>query len=128
MGDTPSTSNTAAKTADEIIHFAIFQVALTAAETAIIAQVAFLGWPIIKNILEWVLGFIGGFIYANLADFATLQIIDFQTGSERTAYANAEAKLRQAHLSGDQNALDQATAEFKKTLASLIHFDGSATP
>jgi hypothetical protein len=128
MGQIPSTENKAAKTTDQIIHFAIYEVAINAAETAIITQVPFLGLPIIKPITHALLNYIGGFFYEALARFTVVTIIDIQTAAERAAYIRAEGALRAAQLSGDKNVIDNATIEFKKALGSLIHFDGSYTP
>lgn len=125
MGAIPSTVNEPAKTADEIIHVAIFDIALNAALAAMISQFPWLGFVGIVTAVKWVLNWIGGIIYNQLANFVTFQVISIQTEAERSAYGKAEATLRAAHLSGDTDAISKATIEFRKTLASLIHFDGS---
>lgn len=128
MGDTPTTVNQPAQTADQIIHAAIFGFAMVAAENDLIAQLPFLGFPVVKTIFFGAMNWFGNYIYLALAKVATFNLIDLQTGAERQAYAKAEGALRKAELSGDKNALTQATIDFKKALASVVHYDGSASP
>lgn len=125
MGDTPTTVNQPAKTADQIISAVVFDAGVPIAEAAIIAAVPWLGLPIIKNILELLLKTVAGYFYRATSTYSTLQIIAFETNSEKGAYAAAEKNLRLAHVSGDPVALQKATDDFKKTFRSLVHYDGS---
>lgn len=127
MGTTPTTVNKSAQTVDAIINSAIFDVAVNAAQKAAIAAVPFLGAPIISTLFNFVLKYFAGILYTSLAQAATIQVIKFETAEESKAYAEAEAALRAAHLTGDQNAIDRATANFKTQFQSLVHFDGSAS-
>lgn len=127
MGTIPTTENGAVKSADEIIGAVIYDGAVTAAEVSLEAAFPFLAIPGISGLLDLALRFIAKYVYAGLADFATIQIIDFQTNSERNAYAKAEGVLRAAHASGDPVALQAATLEFKAAFQSLVHLDGSAS-
>lgn len=125
MGTNPSPVNTVAQTVDEIIYGAVYGVAVNAFEAFAIYELPFLGLPGIKQLFQLIVDTIAGYIYHYFAQVVTFSIIDLQTTLEKNAYTKAEADLRLAHLSGDPHAISAATLEFKKTLASLIHFDGS---
>lgn len=126
MADAPTTVNGPATTVNKIIHFALFDVALKAAEAAIIVQAPVLGWPVVNSIFNWCMEYAGGFVYQYFAHVMTFQIIDMQVGHEKDNYTKAEAALRAAHLSGDPNALAKALADFKAAAVPLIRYDGSA--
>ncbi len=128
MGDTPSQINKPAQTVDQIIHFILIDLAVQAGEKALIAYVPFLGAPGISIITDAIFKAVANWIYQPLALVAVFRVIEIQTDAEKRAYANAEQALRTAHLSGDTNALNQATADFKKALAGLVHWDGIANP
>ncbi len=126
MGDTPTTVNQPAKTVDGIINAVIEDAGVAAASAALKTAVPFLALPGVSQVVDLLLRYFASFLYKGLANFATLQIIQFQTSAEKHEYASAEFALRQAHLSGDPNAIAKATADFKKAFRSLVHFDGSA--
>jgi hypothetical protein len=125
MGTTPTSVNQTATTIDKVIQDAIFDVALGAFKTYAVAQLPFLGFPIISGIFSGVLNIIGGYVYTALSQIATFTVIDSQIGSEQAAYAASVVALTAAHATGDPAALTAAQAAFKSSLASLIHFDGS---
>jgi hypothetical protein len=120
-------TNQAVKTADSIIHSAIYDVAVSAAESAVIAEVPFLGLPVVKQIFGAALNYFAGIVYTYLAQAATIQIITLQTDAEKNAYAKAELELRTAHLTGNQDAINKATDDFKKALTNIVHFDGATS-
>lgn len=124
----PTPTNSAAQTVDEIIQLAIFDVALKAAEAAIIADLPFLGLPIIDPIFLFFMEQIGGVLYKQIALGTTFIVIDIQVGLEKSAYTQAEAALRAAHLTGNQDAIQNATASFKSAFQKLFHYDGSYSP
>lgn len=127
MGTTPSTTNSAAKTVDEIIQVAIYDVAVAAFKAFAVAEAPWLKLPIISQLFSLIVDSFAGSLYKFLAQSATFEIIDLQTDSELNAYTKAEAALRAVHLTGNEAAINAAAINFKTTLASLIHFDGSAT-
>lgn len=127
MGDIPTTQNGEAQTVTSIIHAAVYDVAVQAAEGAIIAAVPAFANPILSAILKTIMGFFADTLYTFLAKAGAIGTIQLQTDQELSAYEAAEAELRAAHLSGDPNALAKAIADFKTTLGELIHWDGSAT-
>jgi hypothetical protein len=125
MGSTPTTTNTATHTVDQIIQAAIFDVALNALQTYLYAQLPWLGFPIIKQVFGAFLNWVAGYIYTYLTQVANFTVIDLQTDQEKASYDAAVTQLKSAQSSGDPNALQKAKDQFKSTLGNLIHFDGS---
>lgn len=125
MGDTPTPVNGAAKTVSSIINVAIMDVALTAFEAAEKSALPWLNTPIISQVSDFIDKEAFELLAQVLAQAGVNLTIDLQTDAEKSAYATAEAELRSAHLSGDTNALNKATADFKTALANLVYFDGS---
>lgn len=126
MGSVPTPTNSTAQTVNSIIQGCIFDVALNALKTYAIAQVPFLGWPLIKQLFGWMLNKIGEFIYNYLATVATFTIIDSQVNAELKAHREAAIAVVTAALEAkDENAIKKAKDDFKAALGSLIHWDGS---
>jgi hypothetical protein len=128
MTTAPTGTNQTALTADQIIQFAMYQVAETAAEAALTAAYPFLADPVVKQLFDLAMDEITKVLYQNLAMFVTFQIIESQVSSEDNAYSNAEGALRAAMLAGDQNAIQSASTNFNSTLSKLLHFDGYVDP
>jgi hypothetical protein len=128
MTTAPSGTNQTALTADQILQFAMYQVAEEAAEAALTAAYPFLADPGVKQLFDLIMDEITKVLYQKLAMFVTFQIISAQVSSEDNAYSKAEAALRTAMLAGDQNAIQSASTNFNSTLAKLINFDGYADP
>lgn len=110
------------ETVDEIIHQAIFNVALTAAEMELIAVAPWLKLPIVSQVFDFTMKQLAGLLYQKMVLIVNFDIIDFKTQAEKNAYAKAELALRAAHLSGDLYALAQATDDFKAALCALVRF------
>lgn len=128
MADSPSTTNQAATIANGVLHALVFDVAVNAAEAAILAEAPIMANPVLHFIEDETIKYIAGKIFEALAKGATFAIIDAQTSSEAAAANAAATQLKTAYQSGDQNAIDQATQSFKDAFGSLVHLDGSATP
>jgi hypothetical protein len=124
MGTTPTTHNTAATVAQDVVA-GLVDVSVSAAKAASIAAFPPLGWPIISTIYGIILSKIGALISTELQGYAAFAVIDIQTDIEKSAYNSAVSNLKQAQASGDQNAVSQAKQSFKDTLAKLIRSDGS---
>lgn len=126
--DAPTTENPVATVVNSILKELIENVGETAAEAAIIADVPWLGVPVVKQVFEYLLGFVGSYIYKQAAWGATKIIIDVQTKMEASAAYSAFQNLQMAIASGDPGAITKASQDLDKAYAALIHFDGSAPP
>lgn len=96
-----------------------------AVQAAIVADVPFLGLPVISQIFGWLLGLVEGYFYTEAANAVTKLIIDLQTDSEVTATQTAYTAAQAAIASGDANAIQAASTNLDSAFASLIHSDGS---
>lgn len=127
MGNVPTTVNGTAETINGVLK-TVVGTGVDAARAAAVAEVPILGAPIISTLFGALLGWLSGYLYKALANYSTFLVIDMQTGNELDHFNQAAAALKAAQSGGDSNAIDQARLDFKNKLASLIHFDGSATP
>ena len=98
-----------------------------AAEAVLIADQPWLGLPIVKQLLEWLLDQMTGVLYGQAADAATKIIIDLQVGEETSAVNSAFSAAQAAIASGDANAITTAQANLSSAFGGLINSDGSAT-
>jgi hypothetical protein len=128
MADAPTTNNAAATVANDVLHGLIFDVAVSAAEAAIVAEAPFMANPVLQFIEDEVIKYVAGKIYEALAKGATFAIIDAQTSAEAAAANAATSALKSALTTGDQNAIDKATQDFTSAFGKLVHLDGSASP
>lgn len=116
--------STATDTADAIIHAAIYDVAVTAAKSAAVAEAPWIAYPVISQVFDFLLSRFADWIYGALDKAVVFAIIDLETEAERRAYDEAVAALKQViqPINGvpDADAITKAQAEFKKHLADLI--------
>lgn len=120
-------TNQPVATVAQIIHISVIDVALTAAKAALHAAVPWTNWPVVKQVIDFVLDRVIGKFCVILQEAGVFLAIMIQVESQRRAYAEAEAKLRLAHATHDPVAISAATQEFKNALRALIHYDGSVS-
>jgi hypothetical protein len=118
------TMSTSTDLADELIHAAIYDVALRAAKAAAVAEAPWIGWPVFSQMFDFMLNRFADWIYDALDKAVVFAIIDLETEAQRRAYDEAVAAFKQV-LSPptgvpDADAIAKAEAEFKKRLADLI--------
>lgn len=110
--------------ADEMIHAAIYDVALKAAKASAVAEAPWLAWPVFSQVFDFLLGRFADWIYDALDKAIVFAIIDLETEAQRRAYDDAVAAFKSALQPAtgvpDANVIAQAEAEFKKRLADLI--------
>jgi hypothetical protein len=139
MGDAPSTTNSAAQAVDSALKSIINDVVISAAKAAAVAAAPWLAWPVVSQLFDALLGWIGGYVYTAMAEWSTIGVIDVQTWIEKSDYQTALTQLKAARdeavqnlqaagKAGDQNAINAAKQKFKDAFQSLVHWDGSATP
>lgn len=123
----PTTVNQAATIVNQVIYGAI-RVEDDALEAATIAEVPWLGLPIVKQIFEFVLHNLSDRIYREAAMAATKLVVDYQVNREESSVVNDFDNLQMAIASGDEVAIHKASTNLDNSYGSLIHSDGSATP
>lgn len=132
MADPTTVNQVAAKIAD-ILEIIIegrgedVAIALILADTATVVAIPVVGviWTALVTLL---VGKFGTYFYRQAALAATDIIIDFQTDGEVSNANNGFENLQMAIASGDQSAIDQASADMDKYYAALIHSDGGFSP
>ena len=118
-------TNPQADKADEFIKSVIFKAIIPYVTAAIIADMPILGAPIIKQILNLILSYIGGKFEAELSQYVNFGIIDRMTDTEKEQYNQAVEETKAAYAGGDPDAISKAKENFKDKLGKLIHFDGA---
>ena len=124
--DQPTTTNQTANN----LNTAILKVSgtlCTMVETAIIADVPFLGAPVVKQLWETLFNFIASYFIKYSENGVTFAVIDVQTDQEQSNMSDALKNLLAAEKSGDQNAIQNAIAAYAVAQSALVHDDGSAT-
>lgn len=123
MADEPVQSLTPVEqlAANEIKNL-VLNVALKAALTSIETQAPILALPVIRQVFEFLATTLVGFVYGQLNQVVTFDIVDIHIGAEKEAYEASVQSLKAALSKGDQSGIDQAKADFEKRLADLIHF------
>ena len=124
MASEPTTTDSTASIVSQTVTD-IFGAAVTAAETAIIADQPWLGLPVIKQLWEALFSYIVGKISGALGTGAGFLVIDLQSYTEVTNAASAIQALHAAQTSGDSNAITQARAQADAAAAALLHYNGS---
>ncbi len=111
--------------ADAIIHGVIMNVAFELAANAAVADMPWLGLPVINSVFRYMLGLAFGYVDKAAEQAAAFSILDAQTSSQSSAYKEAVSALQIAQASGNADSIAYATKNLKETLARLIHTDGS---
>lgn len=126
MGASPATTNQTASVINAVLKNIIEGAGLDVIEATLIAEVPWLGWPVIKQIMELILNKAADLLYTQAANAATKIVIDVQVNVEQSKVLNAFQNLQMAIASGDQNAISKASSDLDDAYGSLIHSDGSA--
>lgn len=108
---------------EKVIQALLYDLGVKMVMTYLIAQVPFLGYPLIRQIVTWVVTYVAGILYKYLDQFVVFSIIDFQTQSQAQDYLASVNKLQSAITSGDANAIEKAKSDFKTKLNTLVKFD-----
>lgn len=127
MVNPPQTTNTEASLVDSIIQD-INTTGVQIVEKLAEADVPALALPVIKQVFEFVLGFIDLYISKAEQMGATFAVIDGQIYSEQNGMTKALASVMSAEKGGDPNAIKQAIQNYANAQSALVHFDGSKSP
>lgn len=106
------------------------QLAEHSLETLIETQVPIFALPVIKQVEEFtideIVGFVGNKISIGLQQVGTYIVIDTQVNSEKKGVSKALADLMMAEKSGDPQRITDAIKAYADAQSALIHDDGSA--
>lgn len=127
MSTTPTTGNAAVNSVDSAISSAIQNIADPAIESAMLTDFPWLGFPVIKQVFEYLLSFASNYFAKYTGMVAAKMIIDIQTNEESSVVGIAIGNLQSAIASGIATDIATASSAFDKAMASLVGWDGSAT-
>ena len=97
-------------------------------EGLIIADVPFLGAPVIKQLWSALFEWIAGYFTRALETSATFTVISSQTEIEKQNLSVALQNVIAAEKSGDQAAISLAIQAYQQAQSNLVNYDGSSTP
>lgn len=122
----PTTEN---RTANEVstLMSSLENAGVVTVENLIIADVPWLGAPVIKQIWQALFAWIAGYFLKAAQDGATFVVIDAQISSEEFYLSEALAKLMMAEKTGDPNAIQIAIKNYADAQSELVHSDGSSS-
>lgn len=79
---------------EQIFKSLVWDTALTAGETALIAQVPFLGLPIVRTITHWMVTSVSNWIYSALVLFVDVEAIKLVNAIHQAEYDSASEQLK----------------------------------
>lgn len=123
----PTTVNEEAGKANEIIARAN-SIAVQLVISIATASEPWLGWPIIRTVFKYTLGWLDDYLSKAEQAGASFAIIDHQIADEKNGIAKAIAEVLAAQKSGDKNALKKAIQDYADAQSALVHYDGDAKP
>ena len=124
----PATNNHAASVVNGILKKVIEGTSVDAIEALVIADVPWLGFPVIKQVFEFILNKVAALIYVRAANAATKIVVDIQVNGEESVVLSSFQNLQMAIASGDADAIKKASDNLDEAYGSLIHSDGIAVP
>ena len=122
----PTITNATAVAIDKDISL-VEKGALAAAEALIFADEPALAAPGLKQLVELVLGWAGGYFAKALDSGATFAVIDNQVGKEEATLTQVIAALQAAEKSGNLDEIKKEMAAYQAAQSALVHDDGSAS-
>src|SRR4029078_6324529 len=128
MVDEPTTENKVAAIVNEILKAAIEGAGVKTIRGTLVASNPLLESPLLKQIFDYSLNYLGKYFYQQAAFAATKLIIDIQVDREGSDVVSAFQNLQMAVAGNDAEAIKKASDGLTKAYASLIHYDGSASP
>lgn len=123
MSGAPESVNPALTSADNAIDFIMMDVLANVAYGLAIAQVPFLGFPVINVVFKAALNWIFRLVKAPIMKLTDFAIIDHQVGGEVKALAEAKAAVIDAHMKGKDDT--EAKQALHDSFRNLIHSGGA---
>lgn len=97
-----------------------------AVEAYLTAQFPILANPILQDLMDALISWLGSFLSADLQNLVTALVIDVQTNGEKSAVYQAAQQVLAAQKAGDNDAISSSTQSLINAWGDLIHSDGSA--
>lgn len=123
MGDVPTTVNGTVQAVESGLRIVEYDGLVKLAYSALVAQLPFLAWPVLGQIIRWLIGLFADRLFVPLNQAVGKLIIDAQVAAEDAAYNRAISVLATSQASGVNH--EQALADARAALGRLIHSDGS---
>lgn len=98
---------------------------VTLVQSLLTADVPFLGWPIVRNVVSLVLGWLDSYLSKAEQTGVSFFVIDTQISSEEKALVAAVAQAEQAK---DPAAIAAARKAYADANSALVRYDGDAPP
>lgn len=121
---TPTGTNQAAQLGTTI-ETGIVNIGVAAGEAILFAEVPFLAFPGLKQLVDLLIGWLSGYLIRGLSTVVTFAVIDVQVGAEKSDFNDALAALKAAQAGGDPSAIAKAMAAFQVAVQNMGHSDGS---
>ncbi len=96
-------------------------------EAYIAVQAPVLEGPFLGIITNAVVEAVGSAVAKNMEKMSTALVIDFQVNGETSKAYQAIQALKDAKAKGNADAIKQASDDYDKAMAALVHWDGTAT-
>ena len=117
-------TNTAVDIAEKAVNTLVMDVLFEGAMKLAMAEVPFLNLPVIKQLFQFMMNFIGKYINKVLSLQAAFIIIEKQVEGQRVNYEREVAELKTAIKEGRSNEeIAKERAEAKERLRKLINFN-----
>lgn len=121
----PTTTNGTATAVNTAIA-AAFSAGEVDVEALIIADAPWLGLPGLKQILDAIIGYVGGKFSKVFQNAGTFTVIDAQVDHEESNLSQALKNVIQAEKGGDPHAIQEAIQAYAAAQSALVNDDGGA--
>lgn len=124
MANAPSTENKTAAKIDQTVGV-LANAGVKAVESMIIANLPWLGFPIIKQLWEIPFGWVASYFVKASENGITFAVVDLQVGQEESNLSKELMALILAEKTGDTVAIQKAMKDYADAQSALVHSDGS---
>lgn len=106
----------------------LLNVGVTALETALESWEPWTGLPVIKQIIDYLIGQMASTMEKAIATEGTFLIIEFQDYLQKTAYVQSISDYRNALVSGDQLKIQAARDAWENAVIKFGQYSGTQNP
>ena len=112
-----------ASTVEDAIKRLTYNVAVKAIIDIALSRFPWLGFPIISNVFQFIVGQVADKLYFELSNVIVFQVIQFTNDAHNAAYQASLVEVKNTQISGDAEAHAKAIAKYQETLRNLIRFN-----